>query len=232
MSLCLATRSDVTPVEVARREYVYLPLIVESVQGLAVHALLATSPSEYIEIIKNVFVGKDERPVDKPSEEARNRARLSYRLLESFHTVPGKVEGGVIDQAALRAWVQEVRKLATECGRGDITDEFIGRLLAHAKPDSANESWPPNPIANLLDELAVDRLERGIEVERFNMRGAYSKAIDEGGGQERELAARYRSWAEQTSSPRTAALLERIAEGWDADARRADISAEQGRLKR
>lgn len=228
----LATRSDMTPIEVARREYVYLPLIEGSVQGLAVHALLATNPSEYVDIIKNVFISKDEKPVEKPSEEDRLRAKLSYRLLKSFHTVPGEGDGGVVDEAALGTWVHEVRRLAAECGREDITDEFIGQLLAHAKPDSANGTWPPNPIANLLDELAADRIERGIEVERFNMRGAYSKAIGEGGGQERDLAARYRGWAEQTSSPRTAALLERIAEGWDADALRADISAEQDRLKR
>ncbi|WP_342612997.1 hypothetical protein [Burkholderia ambifaria] len=228
----LAARSDTTLAEVARREYVYLPLIERSVQGLAVHALLATNPSEYMAIIKDVFISKGETPVENPSEEASVRAKLSYRLLKSFHTIPGEDSDGVVDEVVLKKWVHEVRRLAAECGREDITDEFIGQLLAHAKPKSENGAWPPNAIATLLDDLAANRIERGIEIERFNMRGTVTKAIGEGGRQERDLAARYRIWTEQTSSPRTAALLERIADGWDADARRADISAEQDRMKR
>lgn len=228
----LSTRGDIPTIEVARREYVYLPLIEGNVQALAVHALLATNPSEYMDMVKHVFISKDEKAVEEPSDEDRARAKLSYRLLRSFHTLPGEGANGVVDEDVLRAWVHEVRRLAAECGREDITDELIGELLAHAKPDSANGAWPPKPVANLLDELAADRIERGIEIERFNMRGAFSKAIGEGGRQERELAAKYRGWAEWTNSPRATALLERIAEGWDADARREDVSAEQDRLKR
>ena len=68
-------------------------------------------------------------------------------------------------------------------------------------------------------------------IERFNMRGVYSKAPLEGGSQERDLATRYRQWAAQTISPRTSAMLERIAISWDEDARRADVEAEQQKLK-
>ena len=64
------------------------------------------------------------------------------------------------------------------------------------------------------------------------MRGVHWRGICEGGGQERALAATYRSWARQTSSSRTTDLLERIALGWDADANREDIRAEQEMLKR
>ena len=64
------------------------------------------------------------------------------------------------------------------------------------------------------------------------MRGAYSKALYEGGNQERDLAAQTRGWA-TTAVPwrRTAAVLKSIAERWDADAKRADIQAEQNRLR-
>lgn len=227
----LASRQDVTPLEVAQREYVYLPLIERSVKGLSVHALLASAPAEYVGILKDVFVSKDENHHPEPSEEERMRARQSYRLLKSFHTIPGEKDG-VINESMLSAWITEVRKLASESGRSDIADEFVGQLLAHAQEDALNGVWPPPQVASVLEQIASDIVERGIEVERFNMRGVHSKGVNEGGVQERKLGSRYRAWAERSSSPRTRAMLERIAEGWEESAKRADIAAEQGKLKR
>lgn len=228
----LAARSDLALVEIARREYVYLPLIEGSVKGLAVHKFLATEPSEYIGILKNVYAGKSDKPIESPTEQDRNRAKMSYRLLKSFHTLPGENADGEINATVLRDWVLEVRRLAIESDRSEIADELLGQLLAHAKADASSGAWPPLPVANLLDELASEQVEQGIAIERFNMRGAHWKAVDEGGNQERALAATYRGWAEQTSSPRTSAMLERISEHWEADAKRADIAAEQEKLKR
>lgn len=227
----LASRDDVTPLEVARREYVYLPLIEDSVKGLSVHTLLATAPAEYVAILKHIFVSQYEEPANNPSEQEQAMATQSYRLLKSFHTIPGDKDG-IIDEPTLRDWVLEVRRLATESGRGDIADEFIGQLLAHSKPDLVNGTWPPPEVASVLEQVASDTIEHGIEIERFNMRGVFSKSFHEGGEQERGLALRYREWAQQTTSSRTVAMLERIAEQWDESAKRADISAEQRKLKR
>jgi len=227
----LANRSDVSPLEVAQREYVYLPLIEGSVKGLSVHALLAREPAEYVSIIKDIFVNKNEERELSPSKEKQTRARMSYRLLSSFHTIPGE-DNGVIDEPTLNAWVAEVRKLAADSGRGDIADEYVGHLLAHSKSTELDGVWPPREVASVLEKTASDMVERGIEIERFNMRGVYSKAPDEGGAQERELALRYRRWAEEAASPRTAAMLERIAEKWEEEAKRADVAAEQRKLKR
>ncbi|CAG2147294.1 hypothetical protein LMG19282_03124 [Cupriavidus campinensis] len=227
----LSGRTDVTTLEVAQREYIYLPLIEDSVKGLSVHALLAKEPAEYVQIIKDVFVSKDEERDKEPTAEERAKAKLSYRLLKSFHTIPGDRDG-VIDERALHAWVADVRRLAAECGRGDIADDFVGQLLAHSSPDAASGVWPPAEVASVLELIASEIVERGIEVERFNMRGVYTKAPNEGGRQERDLASRYRDWASQAISQRTAAMLERIAEGWEESAKRADIAAEQGKLKR
>jgi hypothetical protein len=126
----------------------------------------------------------------------------------------------------------QARALAEKKDRAEIADEFIGQLLAHSKPDAASGAWPQPPVANLLDELRADGLERGLEIERFNMRGVHSRGIGEGGRQERDLAATYRRWAEQTASSRTAEMLERIAEEWDMHARQQDIAAEQEKLRR
>ena len=113
-----------------------------------------------------------------------------------------------------------------------IKSEMRGCVTpAHSKPVPESSFWPQAAVANLLDEIASDALDHGMEIERFNMRGVHWRGIGEGGGQERALAATYRCWAEQTSSPRTTEILERIARGWDAHADREDIRAEQELLK-
>jgi hypothetical protein len=228
----LSVRNDLPAVDVARREYIYLPLIEDSVKGLAVYKVLAAEPLEYVEIIANVYAGKNEVRTENPTEEMRLKARMSYRLLKALHTVPGADSDGVIDGAVLKDWVVKARAVAEERDRTDIVDEYIGQLLAHSKPVPESGHWPQTVVANLLDEIASDVIDHGIEVERFNMRGVHWRGIGEGGNQERMLAATYRGWAEQTSSPRTTKMLERIARGWDANANREDIRAEQEMLKR
>jgi len=227
----LAKRGDLDLVEVAQREYVYLPLIEDSVEGLAIHALLAQDPAEYMGVIRNVFVSKDKNQDPNSSEEVRTRARMSYRLLKSFHTIQGDKEG-VIDEPTLRAWISEVRKQAAETGHEGITDEFIGQLLAHSQPEIGTGTWPSSAVATTLEQIASDRVELGIEIERFNMRGVYSKGALDGGTQERELADRYSQWAQQATATRTSAMLGRIATEWEKRARQEDIEAEKKKLKR
>jgi len=222
-------RRDVAPLEVARMEYVYLPLIEDCVKGLSIHVLLAEDPKEYVNVLKDVFVKDGEEPDLNPSAEQLIKAKLSYRLLKSFHVVPGEKDGH-IDESKLFAWVSDVRTLAADCGRGAIADEFIGQLLAHSS--ASNDTWPSPSVAAVLERVASDIVERGIEIERFNMRGAYVMDYQDGGGQTRDLAATYRKWKEQIESPRTAAMLERIAEDYEDCATREGIAAEQRNLKR
>jgi len=222
-------RRDVAPLAVARMEYVYLPLIEDSVKGLSIHALLVEDPKEYVNILTHVFVREGEEPDPTPSAEQLIRAKLSYRLLKSFHLIPGEKDG-LIDEPKLIAWVSDVRALASDCDRGDIADEYIGQLLAHAT--ASGGTWPPQAVAAVLEEIASDIVERAIEIERFNMRGVYVMDFKEGGSQARDFAATYRKWGEQAESPRTAAMLERIAEDCDDRARRDDIASEKRNLKR
>ncbi len=223
-------RDDVIPLEVARREFLYLPLIEHNVQGLSIHSVLAKEPTEYVSLIENVFVSKDYEGDFHPTEIQRARAKQSYRLLKSFHTIPGDHDG-IIDEPTLLAWIVEVRRLSAQSGRGDITEEYVGQLLAHSKPNLATQVWPPVEVASVIEKIASDTLEHGIMIERFNMRGVYSKGLNEGGAQERELALQYRTWAGQATFPRTIAMLERISRDWEESAKQEDILAAQRKLK-
>jgi len=63
----------------------------------------------------------------------------------------------------------------------------------------------------------------------FNRRGVTTPMPTDGGGKERDEAAKYRSDAKASALlwPRTPTVLERIAAGYEADAEREDQSAEQ-----
>jgi hypothetical protein len=132
----------------------------------------------------------------------------------------------------LKAWVLEVRRRAALADRRDIADQYIGRLLAHAMADKIDGFWPDRAVRQVLEECASEQMERGLAIERFNMRGVYSKAVFEGGNQERELASQYREWAKGVVAwPRTSATLERIATTWDREAVQADVRAEQDQMR-
>lgn len=122
----------------------------------------------------------------------------------------------------------EVRRLAEESNRQAITDQLIGQILAHAPVSAQDQAWPHEAVRNVIEVLASAEVERGISIERVNMRGVYSKGPEEGGDQERALANQSREWAEATTaSMRTSAMLLRIAKSWEAYAEREDIEAAQ-----
>jgi hypothetical protein len=75
-------------------------------------------------------------------------------------------------------------------------------------------------------------MESGFEIECFNKRGVHSRGLNEGGDQERELAARYQAWSDALPHfPRVSAMLLSVADGWRAHAEREDVKAEQGKMK-
>ncbi|MFC5522097.1 hypothetical protein [Polaromonas jejuensis] len=228
----LSGRDDVSRQDLARREYAYLPLIEREAKSLVLHEFMAEDPAFYVEVLTHVFASKDD-PRDRiPTDQERARAKTSYKLLSSFHRLPGQ-QGSEIDAVVLRTWVDEVRRLASERGRAAIGDEYVGQLLAHAPTDTETGAWPPATVCTVIEGLVADGVERGLEVERINMRGVYSKAYQEGGGQERNLAHTYQGWANAAQkSPRVVAMLTRIAETWLRYAELADIEADKSMLKR
>lgn len=225
----LAERDDVPVVEVAKREYAYLPLLQHSRRNLTLHRMMAANPEFFVSVLCDVFKPATGEPTE-PTAERRVRARMGYGLLSEFELLPG-LDRENIDPAVLRIWVADVRRRAAEVDRVRIAEEYIGHLLAHA-PYDADGAWPHSAVREVLEEIKSDGVERGIEIERFNMRGAFTKAMYEGGTQERSLADQARNSAKSLARwPRTQGLLMRIAQSWDATAEQADQMARQDEMK-
>lgn len=219
--------AEVEESRIANLEWAYLTLFGHGGRPARIlHRELSRDPSFFAEIITLVFKAEDEERRE-PSQKDRNRARLAYKLLDTWHSVPGRDENGSINAGALRTWVDQARQATRTASRGTVGDLKLGEVLAHA-PDGADGTWPDVAVRDLIDDLSAEDLERGMEIGIFNKRGVYSKSLDEGGKQERQLADKYRSYADSLADewPRTAAMLRRISDRYVSDARREDVKAE------
>lgn len=229
----LRGQSDISKVDIAQREYAFLPLLTRyDKKHLALHELLAEDARFFVDIICDLYKPSSaEAEEEQISEECRRRAEFAWELLHSWYRPPGIEENGQVNGQKLREWVETARRLAGEKDRGIIADQHIGKVLYYFPPDSTDNAWPHIELRKLLEDLQSTEIEKGIEIEQYNARGVVTKAIFEGGAQERELATKWKSWAETIGFrwPRTRAMLDRIAASWEAYARHEDERAEKDR---
>ncbi len=217
----------------AHLEWVFLPLFrFTDRPPLTLHKALATSPKFFVDVLCTLYRPTEDSSVAEPPPDDPERAQAiasqAYDLLNSWRHLPGMADNGVLDVAALEAWVKEVRILCAKVGRGEIGDHHIGQVLATAPP-AADGVWPAIPVRDVIEITRSRGLERGIIIGVYNSRGATSRGITDGGIQERELAQRYHAFARETALewPRTSAVLERMAKDYEEEGRRHDDDAER-----
>jgi hypothetical protein len=216
----------------ARLEWAYLPLLRHSGRKPKVlESLLARSPAFFMEVLSALYPPDaesgvvDVEPADP--EHAAAVARQAFDLLQSWRLVPG-TSGATIDPAALKSWIREARTLSAKTGRSRVADRAIGQVLGKASND-ADEFWPPRAIRDAIESTRSRELEQDIANGVFSNRGLTVRSPNDGGQQERDLAAFYRASSQVVASKwlRTSALLERIAKDYEHMAERHDQIAER-----
>lgn len=233
----LRKQPEVSSESLARREYPLLPLLTNHrLEGseLALHKLLREQPEFFAEVVCHLYkpATTDRERTEGDVETVRMRAHAALELLESWHSPPG-VLGDSIDGAKLAEWVDTARTLLGSRDRAEVGDQVIGKLLYYLPKDEVDDAYPPKALRALLERWSSEHLERGIEVEAFNSRGVTSRAIFEGGRQERDLAERWRNNAEKMGSqwPRSRGLCLRIAQMWTHHANAEDLDARRDRAR-
>ena len=229
----LRKRTDVDRTELARREFAWFPLLAgpgRPRRDLALFDIMARDPTDFVAFLKTVFRAKSTEHEDAKASDD-NRWRAAYNVLEAFRNVPGSSSAG-FDGAILGAWVKLALEMLQDADIADVGAQYVGKVLAHAPVDPDDGAWPATPLRDLIEELESDHLETGIAIERFNMRGVHTKALYDGGKDERELARVNRTWAQVCAPwPRTSDLLLRIAADWDHHADREDTEARQRKMR-
>ena len=112
-----------------------------------------------------------------------------------------------------------MRRLCEEQDRIAIGDETIGQLLSRVDPIPDDGPWPRPEVCEVLERIATRAIGEGFCVGVCNARGAHMR--EEGGDQERRLAATFRRLGKQHEFdfPFVANLLEEIASDYDREAK-------------
>lgn len=228
--------------EKAELEFAYLDILALSYRGNGMHQI--PNLERYIERQPELFVRsvvwtykRDDLGEDPPEfrvkegcEYLRKRGR---RLLEAIERIPGQDRATKEEQrGALTEWVKKVRKSCAALGRKEITDVCLGKLFSKA-PRGKDGVWPGEAVRDVMEELQSESISIGVRTGLYNARGAHWRG--EGGDQERELANKYRVWAEalQFTHPFVStSVLGAMVRTYEREAEQRDMEAGIGRRLR
>ena len=149
-------------------------------------------------------------------EDHEHRSRVALAavgMIEHIDNVPGTRPDGSIDAEELLAWVEEVRRLCVLYGRGEIGEEYIGRVLSNA-PSEKDGTWPCRPVCVVMESISSRSMGAGFDIGVHNARSRRLRGEDI---QDRELAVQYRGWAGSIAAiyPHVSSVLERIASRYE-----------------
>lgn len=223
-------RAAVTRDEMAQLEFLFIGALDDSKHGIPnLESQIAQFPVLFVQAVALAFRRSDEGedPPEWMIENPEQRAAVALaarRLLDQMKRIPGTDEHGRIDGSALVAWLTEVRRLCREYARADVGDHMLGQLLAKA-PEGENGIWPCEAVCEAMEGMASPEIGRGFDIAVYNSRGVHMRG--EGGEQERELAAKYRAWAERLhfDYPYVGGVIEGIAASYEREAAWEDSEA-------
>lgn len=229
-------RDRVGAVRVAVLEWRYLPLLRDDPEFSApnLYREMARDPALFVQLVELAFkpASVDRDSEAEPSEAQQQLALNAYRVLSDWPAsqfTPGISDADELDAEPLRVWIERAREDLAAIDRTAIGDQMIGAALA-SSPADPDGGWPAEAVRNILDRLDNDDIDQGLLVAVRNQRGVTSRAVTEGGEQERELAERYRDDSRRFQQwPRTAAIFSSLAQSYEREAGVHDRDAESHR---
>lgn len=235
----LDKREDVEKSAIINLEWIYLPILDSYGTRRNPKNLeeeLANNPDFFIEVLKWIYIPQDKTLLEKEregiSDEAiQNRAKQAYHLLHSWKKIPGIQEDNSIDEAVLHKWITKARSLAEAASRLNVADSEIGKVLAQY-PENIPE-WPQEKIFKAIEEINTESIKSGYSSAMFNKRGSSTRGAFDGGDIERGKAAYFEKLANDIRNkyPNVAEIFKRLQQGYLADAKRQDESAERDKLE-
>lgn len=216
-------RAGVNRDEMAQLEFLFIGALKNSKHGIPnLENQITQTPELFVQVVAFSYKRSDEGEdpqewrIENP-EQRLSIATAAHRLLEQLKKIPGTNEDARIDAVALSRWLAEVRRLCSKYGRSEIGDQCLGQLLAKS-PKDENDQWPCEAVCEAMEDIASPEIGRGFYIGVKNSRGAHWRR--KGGEQEREIAIKYRAWAERLryDYPYVGGVLEEIAASYEREA--------------
>ena len=220
----------------AMLEWSFFPTYSTDFPAETLHRWLKQSPSFFVELVSVAFLPRNRnRDADQDVDEAdrlrrQHLATKAYRLLQSWKWSIDDASDIETQRQQLAEWVGEAQELLNEADRLAVGEKLIGQMLGSIDQE-CDEDWPHIIVLDLLEEISSEHVESGVYLARVNSRGVTVRPPDEGGTQERELAAHYRQQAQEAAFrwPRTSRLLRKVADSYAEESRSHDDDAERFR---
>ena len=213
--------------DLALLEFGYLPILSSSRRvPVNLKNELLNNPKMFVELVCYVYKPEGKEPDSEDFESNKNMAELSWQVLHNGRGVPGEKEDGTVDAAHFNQWIEETRELGRSFDRATMTDQTIGQWLSKC-PNEKEGIWPCFPVCDLLERMDAEDIRNCFGMGVHNNRGVTTKAYGEGGNQERELADKYKGFAEKIRNlyPITATVLDHIAKSYEYEAKTEDDRA-------
>lgn len=227
--------SEITLEQKAALEFAYLDLLVQPYSRVKGHGIpnierfVEEHPEVFVQAIVWMFKrhnrGDDPEEWRVAPEDVSRLAERGFKLINGLRRIPGHDQFGELQAERLFRWIKTVRKTCLELDRVEMAEIQIGELLAKSS-EGKDGVWPCEAVRQVLEELQSENIMNGMRTGVYNSRGVHWRG--EGGEQERELASKYRRWAEalQFSHPFvSSSLLSGLVKTYENEADREDIEA-------
>ncbi|MGD0589526.1 MAG: hypothetical protein ABSA44_01845 [Bacteroidota bacterium] len=235
----LSKRNNVDKQTLIKLEWYYLPLLAsyDNNRNLKLlHEELSNNPDFFIDALKCMYKPHNDEILEAEThelsnEQIQNRAEKAFELLHSWDIIPGVDGKGNIDAEFLWSWINKVRELAVKNHRIEVADMHIGRLLAQYPENIA--SWPPDEICNVIEVINTEDIKRGFYSATWEKRSSSTRGPFDGGDIERGHEKYFEGLSNihKNKFPNTATILNNLAKGYEADAKRMDDKAEKDKLE-
>lgn len=232
---CVNRTSELSLEQKAGLEFAYLDVLDRAWDRHAKSAIpnLERYIEDHPEVLVQAIVwtykrkdGAEDPPEFKvEAEKASFMAERGFKLIQALKRIPGSDEHGSVDAERLAKWTQTVRQSCAELSRIEIADIVIGEMLASAQIGK-DGAWPCEAVRGVMEDIQSENMMRGAHTGVYNSRGVHARGPS--GDQERQLADKYRRWAQQIrmSSPYVASeLLMKLTETYEREAVREDTEA-------
>lgn len=233
-------RNDVENSTIIQLEWLFLRVLdlhVEEQSQIRLQKELSSNPEFFMYILKCIYKSDVENQIEDhennlTAEQIKSRAELAYKLLDSWKSIPGVNNQGVIDVNILKNWIESVRVIAKNCGRLDVLDSHIGKVLAQY-PEEHNKAWPPDELCQEIENLNSDRVNQGFYVATLNKRGVTMRRVFDGGVLERDKAVYYKELAAKHRNrfPAMTRIFENVSKSYFNQAKSYEEDAERRSLE-
>lgn len=224
----LEQSSDIEKTALIQLEFMLFPALrySDEARAEALFDAVTSDPVVFAELVSLLYKPEHGEREEIITDALRNAASNAGDVLQACKRQPGTLADGSIDPDAFIQFIDAAREHCRQADRLRSGEYVLGEILAHAPPDE-DGTWPFEPARRVLDRQDMEEIRRGFSIGTFNKRGVTSRGPWDGGDQERDLAAYYRSNAEkvQHEQPRVAELLESLARSYEHDAVREDNEA-------